>query len=307
MIFKLNNEGKWEKFPVNLQLLNDIIAKCESKDAIKTKCRQVNVIRLTKKFRYFDEYAKRWKYPATKSMQSSYSFFDTKGLVNKDGGTVELRWSDTPPVRRNDEDVFNILSIFFSDGKAIYVKNPEEFLWFYLNPQREGSPHNTGQEVVFYIEDRQREAELKADSSELKTEALSMIYGKNKLSEKRLRDIAKGFNIAGINEMETFKEVQAALEPYATSNPQKFIDGTDSEDMRMKIVIRNAQDAKILGVKSGAWIFNNGGTEQKLVYMVGNEDPISRLLHFFKHQDKANVYSILENLVTEKEEMAITE
>lgn len=134
------------------------------------------------------------------------------------------------------------------DG-SVLITDELEFLFWFLRPMCRQSPFRKRHSKVFYeFKDLDAKAVLEGKLEEAKIDAMSMIYGVGRKTMKELREIAKGMNLPGVDDM-TDAVVQSTLKKEANADPVAFYNRATSREIIFSGKIQEAIDTQVLQVK----------------------------------------------------------
>ena len=143
----------------------------------------------------------------------------------------------------------------------VLVSDEMAFLFWYTNPMCRQSYFRKPEAPVFYeFLDNDHLAKVDNDKEESRIIAMSIILGFNAWPMSRLRTLAKGIGISGVNDM-TDEVVKNQLKALAYKDPDKFINQAESREVAFSGKIQEAIDRHIIQLKTlngmQRWYLNN--------------------------------------------------
>jgi len=138
-----------------------------------------------------------------------------------------------------------------SGEKGLVVVNDDmTFLFWFINPMNRQSPFRKPQAPVFYeFLDNDHLAKVDNDKEELRITAMSIILGQNAWPMSRLKTLAKGIGIPGVNDM-TDEVVKSTLKSKAYADPITFINQAESREVAFNGKIQEAIDLHIIQLRT---------------------------------------------------------
>lgn len=135
------------------------------------------------------------------------------------------------------------------DG-TVLVTDELEFVFWFLRPMCDQSPFRKSSAKSFYrFKDNEANSKAEAAQEEARIDAMSMIYGSNRKSFKELREVAKGFNIPGVDDMSD-AVVQSELKKQVIADPVLFYNKATSRELVFSGKVQHAIDQGILVVQN---------------------------------------------------------
>ncbi len=135
------------------------------------------------------------------------------------------------------------------DG-TVHVTDELEFLFWYLRPMCSQSPFKPRNGKAFYeFKDNEANANAEARVEEARIDALSLIYGENRKTANELKEIAKGMNIVGVDDM-SHAVIQSELKKRANANPLEFYNQATSREIVFSGKVQTAIDMGVLEVRN---------------------------------------------------------
>jgi len=132
----------------------------------------------------------------------------------------------------------------------ILVSDEMAFLFWYVNPMNRQSPFRKPQAPVFYeFKDNDNVAKVANDRDEMRIIAMSIVLGHNAWSISKLRTLAKGLKIAGVDDM-TDAVVKNTLKERAWADPDAFINQAESREVAFAGKIQEAIDRNLIALKT---------------------------------------------------------
>jgi hypothetical protein len=178
------------------------------------------------------------------------------------------------------------------DGTCL-IPDELEFLFWFLRPMCLQSPMRRPEQVSFYqFQDHNERAERDLEMEEERMKAMSIFLGRDAWPDAQLKTLAKGLNIAGVDDM-TPLVVKSELKKLAYKNPREFYTRASSRDIIFSGKIQEAIDGKVFVLKSlngmQRWYM---GAEELLPITYG-QDPLNELKNmmaekWYLYADKVN-------------------
>lgn len=138
-----------------------------------------------------------------------------------------------------------------SGEKGLVVINDEmTYLFWYINPMNRQSIFRKPHGPVFYeFLDNDSLAKASNDKDEIRITAMSIILGQNAWPVSRLRTLAKGIGVGGVNDM-TDEVVKNTLKGKAYADPLTFINQAESREVAFAGKIQEAIDGHIIQLRT---------------------------------------------------------
>lgn len=132
------------------------------------------------------------------------------------------------------------------EGGEIMINDDMVYLFWYLNPMNRQSPFRKPQAPVYYeFLDNDNLARVANDKDETRITAMSIVLGKNSWGITKLRTLAKGIGIGGVNDM-TDSVVKNLLKERAFKDPDLFLNQAESREVEFSGKIQEAIDRNII-------------------------------------------------------------
>ena len=176
-----------------------------------------------------------------------YSIF-----VPKLGYEVRVRLAQTQRKDKDDGFIYtpNIVDMIPGEDGVATVTDDLEFAFWFLHPWCAHSPFKkVDTEAFFEYKDDDAKSKTDNDTEENRINALSYIVGNFAKNIKDLRVIAKGFNIAGVDEM-TDDVVKRELRMLANNDPVGFVNKIENRETAFSGQVQEALDRKILRLET---------------------------------------------------------
>lgn len=173
-------------------------------------------------------------------------------FVPKLGYEVRIRLAQTQRKDKDDGFIYtpNIVDMIPGEDGVATVTDDLEFAFWYLHPWCAHSPFKkVDTEAFFEYKDDDAKSKTDNDTEENRINALSYIVGYNSKPIKELRTIAKGFNIAGVDDM-TDDVVKKELRTLANNDPTGFITKIEGRETIFDGKIQELLDRKILDLRT---------------------------------------------------------
>lgn len=168
---------------------------------------------------------------------------------------VTVRYAETE--RHKNENGIRVTTYkpaqLFIRGKAGNINDDVAFAYMYLHPSCQQSPFRKLNQAFRYLF-KDNEAVANADllREEQVMRAMSMIIGERSYPISQLRQLAKGMNIAGVDDL-TDAELKNRLKDLAKNDPVKFFNDSRSNSIQFNGVLQDSVDKGILRIHT-----NNG-------------------------------------------------
>lgn len=174
-------------------------------------------------------------------------------FVPKLGREVKVRYANSQRKDRDNNFSYEPKSLFLETleaGKAV-VQDDNEFIIHFLNPNLcEQSPfRKPNSSFVYSFIDGDLTAKTENDRDEERIMALSIILGQTSWPVKKLRMLAKGMAISGVDDM-TDEVVKKTLRKIAFDEPKMFINKAESREVIFSGKIQEAVDRNILNIQT---------------------------------------------------------
>lgn len=131
----------------------------------------------------------------------------------------------------------------------VVVNDEMTFLFWYTNPMNRQSHFRKPEAPVFYeFLDNDHLAKVDNDKEESRITAMAIILGFNAWPISRLRTLAKGIGISGVNDM-TDEVVKNQLKTRAYKDPDTFINQAGSREVAFTGKIQEAIDRHIIQLR----------------------------------------------------------
>lgn len=136
------------------------------------------------------------------------------------------------------------------EGGEVLITDEMVFLFWYINPMNRQSPFRKPQAPVFYeFLDNDHLAKVSNNKDETRITAMSIVLGLNAWPIARLRTLAKGMGIGGVDTM-TDDVVKSLLKGRAFKDPDNFINQAESREVAFVGKIQEAIDRNIIQLKT---------------------------------------------------------
>lgn len=195
------------------------------------------------------------------------------------------------------------------DGTGAHIVQRDEHTisknWFFQNcPHiRNDNNVNSGVDIMFFKEDRAKEAAKRTGIEEHKAEARHLIY--KQWDEATLKSIAKSESITEVEE-KSLDEIKMELVVISNLDPKEFVERHKNNNGKDYLaLIEKAADAKIIGYIGKKWFFLNEKAEPKengkIIGVFGNEEPTDKLMEFMRNKKNKDLFETFESLIEKKE------
>lgn len=135
------------------------------------------------------------------------------------------------------------------DG-SVLLTDELEFIFWFLRPMNRQSPfRKVNQKAYYEFKDNDAKAVLEGEIETTRMDAMSMIYGSNRRTFKELRELAKGMNMAGVDDM-TDAVVQSNLKKLIDSDPIAFYNKANSREIIFSGKVQQAIDMDVLTIRN---------------------------------------------------------
>lgn len=178
------------------------------------------------------------------------------------------------------------------DG-SVLMKDENEFIFWFIRPLNRQSPfRREGAKFYYEYKDNDAKAKSEIELEEARIDALSIIVGSDSWSMAQLRQLAKGMNISGVDDM-TDLVVKKNLKDRAYKDPLEFYKTANSREVIFSGKIQEAIDLKVLHVvdKNGMrrWYLN----DEEILPIQYGDDPLNALKNhlsseWYKYADEVN-------------------
>jgi hypothetical protein len=176
---------------------------------------------------------------------------------------VRVRWANSQ--KKDKDGNFEYFptdnEMLAGEGGEVVVNDEMVYLFWYLNPMNRQSPFRKPQAPVFYeFLDNDHLAKVSNDKDETRITAMSIVLGGNAWPMERLKTLAKGMGIGGVNDM-TDAVIKNTLKELAFKDPVNFINQAESREVAFAGKIQEAIDRFIIQLKTvngmQRWYLNN--------------------------------------------------
>lgn len=187
-----------------------------------------------------------------RTSKSIYGVAEYTVFVPLLGREVRVRLAKTQ--RPNKDKGFDYapknIGIEPAEDGSVLITDELEFIFWYLRPMCLQSPFRPRNGKAFYeFKDNEAKANAEAAREEKLIDAMSLIYGENRKTVTELKEIAKGLNISGVDDM-SLQVVQSALAKQAKADPLTFYNSATSREIIFSGKIQSAIDLGVLEVKN---------------------------------------------------------
>jgi hypothetical protein len=237
--------------------------------------------------------------------------FDPFYVISVDGNQVEFRYYKYKNARQRGavtSEEFTPGEISFdSRGEiTVNVTDKDLYLWLYYHPRNSKSPFKDDRKAAwFYLENKEAEAEVKADKRRKQTMAENLVWdSRNGMSEDGLREIAKSYHMPNADQA-SVDEVRLYLDPLAKKDPDKFISDTNGANIEIKALVQDAIDLKLISYRQDKkkWytLTESGKTDDVICEVRMQEDSRDRLVKYMVSIDDTGILEYLKEATQEKE------
>ena len=165
---------------------------------------------------------------------------------------VRVRWATTQ--KKDKDQNFEYFptdnEMKAGEGGEVVISDEMVYLFWYINPMNRQSPFRKPQAPVFYeFLDNDHLAKVDNDRDESRIIAMSIVLGNSSWDIARLRTLAKGMGIAGVDGM-TDEVVKSQLKARAFKDPETFINQAESREVAFTGKIQEAIDRNIIQLKN---------------------------------------------------------
>jgi hypothetical protein len=181
------------------------------------------------------------------SGRPEYSIF-----VPKLGYEVRIRIAQTQRKDKDEGYIYtpNLISMLPGEDGISPVNDELEFAFWYLHPWCAHSPFKKiDAEAFFEYKDDDAKSKTDNDTEENRINALSYIVGWNAKPIKELRNIAKGMNVGGVDDM-TDEVVKKELRQLANADPVGFVNKIENRETSFSGQVQDALDKDILKLET---------------------------------------------------------
>jgi hypothetical protein len=181
------------------------------------------------------------------SGRPEYSVF-----VPKLGYEVRIRLAQTQRKDKDEGYIYtpNLISMLPGEDGIAPVTDDLEFAFWFLHPWCAHSPFKkVDTEAFFEYKDDDAKSKTDNDTEENRINALSYIVGYNAKNIKDLRNLAKGMNIGGVDDM-TDEVVKKELRQLANLDPVGFVNKIESREVVFSGQVQDALDKEILKLET---------------------------------------------------------
>lgn len=170
----------------------------------------------------------------------------------KENREIKVRWALTQKKDKDGNFEYFPTDNFLEAGEKgeILVNDEMIYLFWYVNPMNRQSHFRKPQAPVFYeFKDNDNIARTSNNRDEARIRSMSIVLGDNAWSMSRLRTLAKGLNIPGVDDM-TNEVVKAMLKDRAFKDPDNFINQAESREVAFAGKIQEAIDRHLIHLKT---------------------------------------------------------
>lgn len=210
------------------------------------------------------------KFPKSLGITTRFTAFNVKEKRNVDVRIAEFVGSRNLPNGHTQKSYFP--GQLFINGQFKKTANDDEFLWFMIHPNEENSTlRETGKGWRYRFMDKEAAANKKVDFRAKRARAEALIAGDHALTINQLRQIAKGMNVDGVDNL-SHDEVRDALFTIADRNPIDFYEKAKSPEIIFNGVVQDAIDKEKLYLRTDnglrKWYFE----EEELAIVPSSSD-----------------------------------
>ncbi len=170
----------------------------------------------------------------------------------KENREIKVRWALTQKKDKEQNfEYFPTDNMLEAGEKGEIVVNDEMvYLFWYVNPMNRQSHFRKPQAPIFYeFKDNDNIARISNDRDEARIRSMSIVLGDNAWSISRLKTLAKGLSIPGVDDM-TNEVIKATLKDLAFKDPDKFINQAESREVAFAGKIQEAIDRHLISLKT---------------------------------------------------------
>lgn len=132
----------------------------------------------------------------------------------------------------------------------ILINDDMAFLFWYVCPMNKQSPFRKPQAPVFFeFKDNDGVAKIDNDRDEARIRSMSIVLGDNAWGISRLRTLAKGLKIGGVDDM-TNEVVKSTLKTLAFKDPDGFINQAESREVAFSGKIQECLDRNLIQLRT---------------------------------------------------------
>lgn len=207
--------------------------------------------------------------------------------VNKETGkTHSIRYADRVDPQVVGTAIMNVYTpkkLQFPGEEFHMILQHDKALFFFLSRDCMDSPfYVKGKPFYYYLQDKEQEARLRVQSTGRVFEAMALLQGKDKLPEARLRMLAKGIGISGVDQMDDELILIDSLMQVAEKDPEKFIMDAKSKNTSFYGTLQNLIDKGAITFKSmngmDRWFWGAGALSgQEIIHVDKNANAFESL------------------------------
>lgn len=172
--------------------------------------------------------------------------------VPKLGYEVRVRLAQTQRKDKDEGFIYtpNLISMIPGEDGVAPVTDDLEFAFWFLHPWCAHSPFKkVDTEAFFEYKDDDARSKTDNDTEENRINALSYIVGYNAKNIKDLRNLAKGMNVGGVDDM-TDEVVKRELRLLANIDPVGFVNKIENRETVFSGQVQDALDKDILKLET---------------------------------------------------------
>lgn len=202
------------------------------------------------------------------------------------GKSCNIRYAETLNPKQVGTSVINEYQpkkILFPGEEFIMILEPGKALFFFLSKDCLDSPfYVKGKPFYFYLQDKEKEARLRVESKGRLYDAIAAI---KEMSTDKMRTLAKGIGIPGVDKMDDDYLLIDALQASAEKDPNKFVQDAKSKNTEFYGTIQNLIDKNSILFKNlngiDRWYWGAGPlVDQEITHVQAGQNAFEALKEF---------------------------
>lgn len=263
--------------------------------------------KLVNRYRKFDAVNKRFQVPRSFGIPNMFSAYT-------DDGSQTFRYYKTKRPKQigsqTIDSYYPLDTVLGSTGELVLDdKDMDLIAYLALHDRNATSPFKAeGKSMHFFTENKAKEAKAGADLFKKENKVNNLLLS---LKNDKLVDIAKSYNVQGVDSMEPH-EIQMAIRPFIKGKDNKdkdnkfniFLDKVGSDgDVELLALINDAVEFNVIkhNKDAGKWylLTQTGKEDESICEVRGGEDGINRLATYLLKFDDNDWRGYLRTKVEE--------
>lgn len=232
----------------------------------------------------YDPMLGRLKAPLSHTIPSKYSTIE---------GDILKYVISTTETDKGKKEILG--KVVFVEGELKVLPHQADLLQFLDNCPWNGNNKNrdTSKKIIFNEYNPEQEKEEEFDAIQRESDLIQEILN---LAPQELKNIARGF---GLSITQTESGIRTDLINTAKNDPDRFEKEMNSPELKVKSLIRNAEDLGLIGLRGRVWTWNNSSNGGFIISAAKGTQPLDEFVTYLSssREEAVEVRKVLEEQV----------